>query len=167
MMSSTVRALALFGALHAAWSDVHPFCDQIVQNSDDAAGKGEPGWTGRKACAKHVTTYTAVQTIAALGVTRALGYRLPVRALAAGMTVNAVTHYVIDRREPFKAFLRSKRIGKGGYLDHATVQRRPGVVEESGPGTALMEMDQAAHRAIGVLASLLTTAIAVRTGGER
>ncbi|HET6503798.1 MAG TPA: hypothetical protein VFG87_23865 [Amycolatopsis sp.] len=163
-MRETTRALALFGALHAAWSDVHPFCDQIVQG-DEAAKKGEPGWTGRKACAKHVSTYTTVQTIAALGVTRALGYRLPVRALAAGMAVNAVTHYVIDRRAPFIRAMRA--IGKGGYLDHATAQRREGVVDTSGPGTALMEMDQAAHRAIGVLASLLTTAIAVRAGGDR
>uniref|UniRef100_UPI003EB6B0B8 hypothetical protein n=2 Tax=Amycolatopsis TaxID=1813 RepID=UPI003EB6B0B8 len=76
--------------------------------------------------------------------------------------VNAVTHYVIDRREPFKRFLRSRFVGKGGYLAHATVQRREGVVDEGGPGTALMEMDQAAHRLIGVAASLLTTYLATR-----
>lgn len=160
--TKTVRALALFAALQATFSDIHPYCDQIVQSSADAMGKGLPGREGAKHCARHVASYTAGQSVAAVTVTRVLGFRLPVRALTAGMAVNGLTHYVIDRREPFKRFLRSKWIGKGGYLDHATVQRRPGVVDESGPGTALMEMDQAAHRLISVFASLLTTYLAVR-----
>jgi len=155
----SVRTLALFGALQAVFSDVHPYCDQIVQSSEDAK-KGLPGREGAKRCARHVATYTAGQTVASVAVTAALGYRLPLRALAAGTAVNAVTHYVIDRREPFKRFLRSRLVGKGGYLAHATVQRREGVVDEGGPGTALMEMDQAAHRLIGVAASLLTTYLA-------
>jgi hypothetical protein len=155
-----LRALALFAALHATFADIHPACDQIIQSSADAIGKGGPGWTGRRHCARHVTTYTAGQTVAAVAVTRALGYRMPVRALAAGMAVNAVTHYAIDRRGPFIRFMR--RVGRGGYLDHATVQRREGVVDTAGPGTALMELDQAAHRLIGVAASLLTAVMAIR-----
>jgi hypothetical protein len=157
-----MRGLALFAAVQAVFSDVHPYCDQILQSSADAVGKGLPGREGAVHCARHVATYTAGQTVAAVAVTSALGYRVPVRALAAGMALNAVTHYVIDRREPFKAFLRSRWVGKGGYLAHATVQRRPGVVDDGGPGTALMEMDQAAHRLISVAASLLTTYIALR-----
>jgi hypothetical protein len=70
-----VKALALFAAVQATFSDVHPFCDQIVQNGDDAINKGRPGWVGRKACARHVATYSAGQFIAAAGVTRALGFR--------------------------------------------------------------------------------------------
>lgn len=163
MRATSVRALALFGALQATFSDVHPYCDQIVQSSDDAIKKGLPGREGAKHCARHVATYTAGQAVATFAVTAALGYRLPLRALAAGTAVNAVTHYVIDRREPFKRFLRSRFIGKGGYLAHATVQRREGVVDEGGPGTALMEMDQATHRLIGVAASLLTTYLAIRS----
>ncbi|GAA3831669.1 hypothetical protein GCM10022380_57790 [Amycolatopsis tucumanensis] len=158
----SVRELALFGALQAVFSDVHPYCDQILQSSEDATKKGLSGREGAKHCARHVATYTAGQTVASVAVTSVLGYRLPLRALAAGTAVNAVTHYVIDRREPFKRFLRSKFVGKGGYLAHATVQRREGVVDEGGPGTALMEMDQAAHRLIGVAASLLTTYLATR-----
>lgn len=165
VITRTAQGLALYGALHTTFTDIHPACDQILQTSEDAKGKDEPGWTGRKHCARHVATYTAGQTIAALAVTRLLGVRLPVRALAAGMAVNAVTHYAIDRREPFIRLMRSKWFKKAGYLDHATVQRREGVVDESGPGTALMELDQAAHRLIGVLASLITTLIAMR--GER
>src|SRR5213076_3280582 len=64
-----VTALALFGALQATFSDVHPYCDQVVQNNQDAANKGKPGWVGRRACARHVATYSAGQLIAAVGVT--------------------------------------------------------------------------------------------------
>jgi hypothetical protein len=56
----------------------------------------------------------------------------------------------------------AEAIGKAGYLDRATVQRREGVVDEGGPGTALMECDQAAHRLISVFASLTTTWLALR-----
>ncbi|MCR3736538.1 MULTISPECIES: hypothetical protein [Prauserella salsuginis group] len=135
-----------------------------MQSSADAAGKGEPGREGARHCARHVATYTAGQAAAGWAVTRVLGHRVPVRAWLTGHAINAATHYVIDRREPFKKFLRSKLANKGGYLAHATVQRREGVVDEGGPGTALMEMDQAAHRLISVAASLVTTAVALRCG---
>ncbi|UKD50813.1 hypothetical protein L3Q65_00525 (plasmid) [Amycolatopsis sp. FU40] len=169
------KALALFAAVQATFSDVHPFCDQILQNGDDAIDKGKPGWVGRKACARHVASYSAGQLVAAAGVTRALGFRAPLTGLLAGTAVNAITHYVIDRREPLKKFLVSDRArklrlvgaGKAGYLAHATAQRgeQPDgtpIVDEGGPGTALMECDQAAHRLISVFASLTTTWLALR-----
>jgi hypothetical protein len=162
MNRRTVRGLALFAALQATFADVHPFCDQWVQNSTDAMRKGLPGREGAKHCARHVGSYSAGQVAAVVAVTRTLGYRVPLRALAAGAAINAVTHYVIDRREPLKRAAR--RFGKGGYVGHATVQLREGVVDQAGPGTALMELDQAAHRLIGVLASLTTTYLALRTG---
>jgi hypothetical protein len=114
-----------------------------------------------------VATYSAGQVLAAVVVTRTLGVRVSWPALLAGTAINAVTHYVIDRREPLKKFLRSSWVGKASYLDHATVQRRAGVVDEGGPGTALMECDQAAHQLISVAASLTTTWLAMRDGGQR
>ncbi|MFE3785182.1 hypothetical protein ACFXPA_44195 [Amycolatopsis sp. NPDC059090] len=157
----TVRGLALFAALQATFADIHPVCDQWLQSSADAVGKGQPGIEGARHCARHVAGYSAGQLAAAVAVTRVLGHRVPLAALLAGTAVNAVTHYVIDRREPLKK--AAQALGKGGYLEHATVQRRPGAVDEAGPGTALMELDQAAHRAIGVLASLTTTWLALRS----
>lgn len=165
--SRTTRALATFAALHAVFTDIHPLCDQILQSSEDAIGKGEPGLSGSRHCARHVASYSAGQGAASLLVTRALGYRIPVGPFLAGLAINAVTHYVIDRRTPFIRFLRSTWVGKAGYLDHATVQRRDGIVDNAGPGTALMECDQAAHRAIGVLASAVTTCLAMRRGDGR
>lgn len=168
MSNRALRALALYAALETTFADIHPFCDQIVQNSEDAVNKGKPGPLGRAACARHVATYSLVQYVTALGVTSALGYRVPTSALLAGTALNGLTHYVIDRREPLKRFLRTRLIGKSGYLAHATVVRREDksgklVIDEGGPGTALMELDQATHRAIGVGAALLTAWLAVRT----
>lgn len=163
----TIKALAVFATLQATFSDIHPFCDHVVQNKNDATNKGEPGWVGRKACARHVATYSVGQLAAAAGVTRALGFRTSWSGMLAGTAINAITHYVIDRREPLKTFLRSEVIGKADYLDYATVQRREKpdgtpVVDESGPGTALMECDQAMHRLFSVFASLTTTWLALR-----
>lgn len=153
----------LFAVLQATFSDVHPFCDHILQSDQSAMDKGRPGWVGRKACARHVLTYSAGQFVASAAVTRTLGFRPSWSALLAGTAVNAVTHYVIDRREPLKKLLRGKVFDKSRYLERSTVQRRPGVVDDTGPGTALMECDQAAHRLIGVLASLTTAWIATRS----
>ncbi|MER7658146.1 hypothetical protein [Streptomyces albidoflavus] len=70
----------------------------------------------------------------------------------------------------------AEKAGKSGYIKHATVVRKAGgegteypkaVQDVSGPGTALMELDQAAHRAIGVAAALVTTWITLRKGDRR
>ncbi|MFI9042039.1 hypothetical protein [Streptomyces sp. NPDC053726] len=70
----------------------------------------------------------------------------------------------------------AEKAGKTGYIKHATVVRKAGgegtecpepVQDVSGPGTALMELDQAAHRAIGVAAALVTTWITLRKGSRR
>ncbi|MFD5089370.1 hypothetical protein ACFWMR_02125 [Amycolatopsis thailandensis] len=156
----TIRALALYAALQATFADLHPLCDQWIQSNPDAAGKGLPGPEGRRHCARHVATYTATQIVGAVAVTRVLGFRVPWLALTAGMGINAITHYVIDRRAPLLAAARA--LGKSDYVEHATVQRREGVVDVAGPGTALTELDQAAHRVVGVLASLMTTWLATR-----
>jgi hypothetical protein len=165
-----VEAAALFGALLGTFAEVHPYCDQVLQAGEDARDKGLPGARGRRACGRHVASYSVGQLVAAVGVTRALGVRVPVRALATSALVNGVTHFIVDRRTPLKAFVRSRwaeRVrlvgaGKEGYLGHATVQRRPGVVDEAGPGTALMEIDQAVHRLVGVVAAATATAVAMR-----
>lgn len=160
-----MKALALFAALQATFADIHPVCDQWLQTSRQALGKGEPGWAGRVCCTQHVATYTTVQAVAAITVTRVLGYRIPASAFAAGMAITAVTHYAIDRRRGFIRLIRA--VGKGDYLDRCTVQRCDGTVHNGGPGTALMELDQAAHRVIGVATSLLVAVLAVRAEAAR
>lgn len=86
-------------------------------------------------------SYSAVQLASALAVTRTLGYRVPASALLTGAAINAITHGVLDRREPL-LWLAGKA-GKSSYIKHATVVRKAGDegTDVSGPGTALMELD--------------------------
>ncbi|WP_371801571.1 hypothetical protein OHA38_43425 (plasmid) [Streptomyces sp. NBC_01732] len=193
--SPSVQGLALIGALVATWDGLHPFWDQWGQPGRDAKNKGaygdhlvyrdgtpvgkEPegddraghltmtatclGWVS---AARHVAIYTAGQLAGTVVCTRALGYRVPVGALLAGTGINAVTHLVIDKRQPL--LWMASRAGKGGYVEHCTVVRdvdEEGTVrvESSGPGSAAFELDQALHRAIGVGAALVTTWLTLRS----
>ncbi|MYZ34353.1 MULTISPECIES: hypothetical protein [unclassified Streptomyces] len=192
----TIESLALMGTLAAVFDGLHPLCDQWVQNSKDAAAKGVHGdhlvfrdgtpvtenpWHsaptmtasafGRRAVARHVASYSAVQLAATVAVTRALGYRVPAGALLAGAAINAGTHALIDRRDPL--IWLAKKCGKHGYIQHATVVRKVGtawpepVQDTAGPGTALMELDQALHRAIGIGAAAVTAWLATRKPSSR
>lgn len=162
-----VEPLALFATLLATFGELHPLCDHWVQNSRDAAGKdahGEhlvytadgkpaadnPDRTGRtmtasaygRGCvARHVASYSGVQLLASVAVTRAFGVRVPPRALLAGAAINGLTHAVLDRRRPL--LWLATRAGKSSYISHATAVRKPDdtAAELSGPGTALMELD--------------------------
>ncbi|AVZ77982.1 hypothetical protein SLUN_38810 (plasmid) [Streptomyces lunaelactis] len=198
-----IEGLALVAALTSVFGEIHPFCDQVVQNSHDASTKGMHGshlvyvndgspveenpWRtgkegrtctasayGRRSVTRHVASYTAVQLATTVAVTRTLGYRVPVSALLTGAAINAITHGVIDRRDPL--LWLAEKAGKTGYIKHATVVRKAGgegteypepVQDVSGPGTALMEIDQAVHRAVGVAAALVTAWITLRKGGRR
>lgn len=119
---------------------------------------------GRQAVASHVCSYTAVQVAAAIGVTRGLGYRIPIPALLAGTAINAATHAALDRGALLLAV--ADRIGKRGYIDHCQATRVDDegnvTTEINGPGTAWIALDDAAHRAIGVAAAALTTWLAIR-----
>ncbi|MFD5300485.1 hypothetical protein ACFWJU_35435 [Streptomyces mutabilis] len=198
-----IEGLALVATLTSVFGEIHPLCDQFVQNSHDASTKGMHGsnlvykndgspveenpWRhgkegrtctasayGRRSVSRHVASYSAVQLASTLAVTRTLGYRVPAAALLAGAAINAITHGIIDRRDPL--LWLAEKAGKAGYIQHATVVRKAGgegteyptaVQDVSGPGTALMELDQAAHRAIGVAAALVATWITLRKGGRR
>ncbi len=192
--STAVQGLALVGALLATWDGLHPLFDQWAQASRDAVNKGAHGdhlvyrdgtpvgeeaenddRTGQRtmtatrlgwiSASRHVAGYTAGQLAGTVAVTRALGYRVPAGALLTGAGINALTHLVIDKRQPL-LWLAAKA-GKGGYVEHCTVVRNVDEegnarAEDSGPGTAAFELDQAAHRAIGVAAALVTTWITLR-----
>ncbi|TGG78438.1 hypothetical protein [Streptomyces albus] len=198
-----IEGLALAGVLTAVFDGVHALGDQLVQNSHDASTKGMHGshlvyvtdgspveedpWRhgkagrtctasayGRRSVSRHVASYSAVQLASTLAVTRTLGYRVPASALLTGAAINAVTHGVIDRRDPL--LWLAEKTGKTGYIKHATVVRKAGgegtaypkaVQDDAGPGTALMELDQAVHRAIGVAAALVTAWITLRKGDRR
>lgn len=182
--------LATFAALAATFDLLHDVMDQWGQSSAQALHKGRYGQhrvyrdnvhvardpararageatmtatqLGQRAATGHVAAYSAGQVAGALAVTRLLGYRLPLRALAAGAALNAATHWIIDRRRPLRTLARAA--GKGGYLQAATVVRTcDQLPDATGPGTATFELDRSAHRAIGLVAAALTAWIATRT----
>jgi hypothetical protein len=146
MNPSPTTRLALFGTLLATFGELHPACDHWVQGSKTASRKrlygtglvhadGSPAvpdstrptmttsTLGRRAVASHVASYTAVQLLAAIGVTRAFGYRVPMKALLAGAVINAGTHAAIDRGAAL-AWLAEKT-GKTGYIEHARPSGSP------------------------------------------
>ncbi|MGW6877130.1 hypothetical protein ACWGHA_32895 [Streptomyces xanthophaeus] len=199
----TIEGLALVATLTAVFDGVHGLGDHWVQNSHDASTKGMRGshlvykndgspvvedpWRygpdgrtctasayGRRSVSRHVASYSAVQLASTLAVTRTLGYRIPTAALLTGAAINAITHAILDRRDPL--LWLAEKTGKTGYIKHASVVRKAGgegteypkaVQDSSGPGTALMELDEAAHRAIGVAAALVTTWITLRTADRQ
>ncbi|MFF7995098.1 hypothetical protein ACFZDG_35675 [Kitasatospora xanthocidica] len=195
MDSTTVRALALAAALLAVHGELHPAADQLAQQNRDAIGKrmrgrhlvyadtgelvGDVPESGRRTLtadrhglectARHCASYSAVQAAGALAVTRALGYRLPLSALAAGTAVNAVTHGLLDRGPALEALARL--LGKQEYLARCQTVRpeEDGAVRADpyGPGTAWMEIDQASHRLVSVTAAAVTAWLAVRTDRRR
>jgi hypothetical protein len=99
MNAATPGAVAaVFAALYAA----HQLADHWVQTQHQADTKGQPGWRGRISCAAHVATYTGTQLAAVLLLVWRCGVDIAPAALAAGLTVSAVTHYIADRRTPLR-----------------------------------------------------------------
>ncbi|WP_282798074.1 hypothetical protein [Streptomyces sp. CC224B] len=95
-LSVTTAALR-FPSCYAVLTAAHEGADHLVQRDSHAVAKGLPGPDGRRACARHVAEYTAVQAAALLLADRGLGLRLNWRYAAAGLALSAGTHYLADR----------------------------------------------------------------------
>lgn len=92
-------SLGRFGGAYAALHAGHTVGDYWVQTGRCSHVKGLPGPEGHRACAVHVATLTATQAAFLALASAATGERLNTRRTAAGLTVNAVSHYVMDRRD--------------------------------------------------------------------
>lgn len=135
-------SLGRFGGVYAALHAGHTVADYWIQTSEQAEVKGKPGRDGRGACATHVATLTATQGVFLGLACYATRERLNWRLLATGLAVNAMSHYVADRRTPLRRL--ADRIGMDAFY-------------RSGEGLAsgAAHLDQAWH--IGWLA--ITAAI--------
>jgi len=133
----------------------HDLGDQWVQTHTQACGKGRAGWVGRRACAAHVATYTAL-TAGVIGLLWA-SLHLPISptGFLAGQLVSAVSHYWADRRTPLMRIAQA--IGKGDYYHLG--QPRPGRDDNLTTGTGAYALDQAWHRTWLVVAMWLTAVI--------
>lgn len=161
-----MKKVLVFAATAAALQAAHHVGDYWVQTSHQANEKGSPGPAGLRACAGHVTTYTAVCTAAVLAV-KALGAPISTRGIIAGQAINAVSHFVMDRRPWGRAIMNAA--GRGelaavGTPREQTVLATPPITGESVPidiphlGTGANALDQSWH--IGWLAiSAYVTAV--------
>jgi hypothetical protein len=138
---------AVFAALFAALFAAHQVGDHWVQTSPQALGKGAPAWPGRLACARHVASLTAV----ALAVL-ALGMRVSLPWLAAGLALDAAAHYWADRR--FTLARLARLAGKGEF--YALGAPRPGRDDAPHLGTGAYALDQSFHIAFLFAAALIT-----------
>jgi hypothetical protein len=86
---------------HCAQAKAATDDDQIITVNEKTGEKRVNGTReGRRACAWHVTTYTATQGLVLVAGSRAVGIRLHPGAVAAALAVSGTTHYIADRRVP-------------------------------------------------------------------
>jgi Protein of unknown function (DUF3307) len=149
-MSAGVVFAVSFVALWVA----HQVADHWVQTNHQAAHKGLPGWAGRAACARHVTTYTLTQVLALLAAAAVTGVRSGVLAVAGGVACSAVSHYWADRRTTL-AWLAGclSRFGKDGF--YRMGMPRPGRDDNPSLGTGAYALDQSFHVLFLFIAALI------------
>jgi hypothetical protein len=114
-------AAASFAALLPALLVAHHVGDQWMQTHHQATSKGEPGWPGRVACAKHVASYTAVTAATVLVLWVSFGLHISVWGFLAGQLVSAATHYWADRRTTLRWLAYG--LGKGEFYDLGAPRR--------------------------------------------
>jgi hypothetical protein len=142
---------ATFAAVFAALFVAHQVADHWVQTDRQAARKGAAGWSGRRACAAHVATYTATALVALLALVAATGLPLDIGRVIAGLAVSAVTHYVADRRTPLKRL--AELTGHQGFYMFGAC--RDGHDDNPSLGTGAHALDQSFHYAWLFVAALI------------
>lgn len=143
----TTDRAAVFAAVFVAFFAGHQVGDYWVQSSEQANLKGQGhSWAARKACLKHVASYTVTTTLAVAAANRTLGLSITTRGLVAGQLISAVTHYWADRQHTLHGL--AKRLGKGTWY------------EEGNPADGYLKgspwMDQSFHMLCLALAALAT-----------
>lgn len=136
-MNSAAVLSVSFAALFAA----HQVGDHWIQTHGDALAKGGVGWKARAACARHVATLTATKLAALLAAFAVTG--LPMRPLwwAAGLGMDAVSHYWADRRTTLRWL--AGVAGKGEFFNLGAP--RPGRDDNPSLGTGAYALDQSWH----------------------
>lgn len=150
-------SLGRFGGVYAALHAGHTVGDHWVQTGHCAQVKGQPGSAGHRACAVHVATLTATQAafLATQAVFLALaaassGERISVRRGAAGLVVNTISHYVMDRRDHGVLPILCRALSRFGKDEYAELGK-PGLAS----GAAYL--DQAWHIGWCAIAAAIIT----------
>ncbi|MFI7449517.1 DUF3307 domain-containing protein [Nonomuraea sp. NPDC049714] len=132
----TLTKLAVFAAVFCALYAAHQVGDHWVQTHRQACGKGAPGRAGRIWCARHVIALTIVKLAALLALTTVTGLDVHPAYLAAGLTVDAATHFWADRRSTLARL--ADRLGKADFYQLGTPETAP-------CGTGAYALDQSFH----------------------
>ncbi len=149
-MTAAGTFAAVFAALYAA----HQVADHWVQTEHQAATKGARTWAGRLACTGHVLTLTVTQLAALLAVIAVLDVELSGSQVAAGLAVNAVTHWWADRR----ATLAALAAAVGHRPFYGLGAPRPGRDDNPSLGTGAYALDQSWHIGWLFVAALVVSA---------
>lgn len=157
-MTNVDTFAAVFIALYVA----HSVGDHWVQTSEQAATKGAPGWHGRLADARHVLGLTVTKLLVLALVVTVLEVPVTAVGLAAGLTVDAVSHWWADRRETLKRL--AERCGKGEFYSLGTGTHPAAPVTAAGTpaahlGTGAYQLDQSFHHAFLLVAALLVATL--------
>ena len=153
---------ALFAAVFAALYAAHTVGDHWVQTGGQAAGKGGTGAhtaAGRWACTRHVATLTATKLGFLVLAAAVLGLSLAPAAVAAGLAVDAGSHWWADRRHTLAAL--AARVGKADF--YALGTPRPGRDDLPSLGTGAYALDQSWHVGWLFVAALIVAGLT--TGG--
>jgi hypothetical protein len=148
-------AAAAFAAVFAALYAAHQVGDHWVQTNWQAAAKGDRSWVGRRACAGHVLTLAATKVAFLAAVAIGTGLHLSLGWTAAGLGVDAVSHYWADRRFTLRRL--AGRLGKRGF--YALGAPRGGHDDNPSLGTGAYALDQSWH-----IGWLFVTALLIAVG---
>lgn len=162
MSLDTYARLAVFASVFAALYVAHQVGDHWTQTHRQACGKGAPGWEGRIWCTRHVLSLALTKVVALLALSLVTGLDLAPGWVAAGLTVDAISHYWADRaaRHP-----NSKRVvtlarvadvlGKGDFYRMGAP--RMGRDDQPHLGTGAYALDQSFHLLFLFIAVLIMT----------
>lgn len=122
----------VFISMYAA----HQVGDHWLQRSAEARGKSARTWRGRLLCARHVAVLTGTKLVALLAATAVVDLHLSPLAVVLGLAVDALSHYIADRRTPLEFLARLLDKGEFWHLGDGRV---------APAGTGAYALDQSWH----------------------
>jgi hypothetical protein len=149
-----MNAAAAFSAVFAALFVGHSVGDHWLQTLYQATVKGSRGAAGRLACLRHVITLTLTKMTALILVAGVTGLTIHAAYAAAGLLLDAASHYWADRRTTL-AWL-AERTGHGEFWRLG--QPRPGTDDAPHMGTGSYAMDQSWHHGWLLIAAAIVSA---------
>lgn len=140
-MTASLLSAAVFAVSMGALFPAHQFGDHWIQRRREALTKGGTGWSARAGCARHVASLAATKLLLLLAAFTVVD--LPIRPgwWAAGLGVDAASHYWADRRTTLQWL--ANVAGKGEFFDLGAP--RPGKEDQQHLGTGAYALDQSWH----------------------